>query len=126
MPKREARTVILVDDDSLVLTALSRLLRGAGFKVMAFEYPAHVLLSLLPEHNTCLILDIYMPEMNGPQLWQELRHRGFSVPTIVLTGHRDDETKASSEQMGAVAVLYKPVEEKELFEAVELALAQSL
>ena len=113
--------VILVDDDSLVRTALTRLLRGAGYNVTAFERPSDVLLTPLPASNTCLLLDIYMPEMTGAALWQELRNRGFEIPTILITGHRDQQARLYGEQVGAMAVLYKPVEEKELFEAIERA-----
>lgn len=118
----ESPTIILVDDDSLVRTALGRLLRTAGYNVVAFEHPASVLAASLPKTDTCLVLDIYMPEMSGIDLWKELRTRDFVVPTILITGQRDDETKRYSEQVGAVAVLYKPIEEKELFEAIERAL----
>ena len=118
-------TVILVDDDSLVRTALGRLLRSAGFKVTAFDRPSDVLLSLLPKRNACLVLDIYMPEMTGIQLWQELRARGLDIPTILITGQRDTHTEQYGKQISAVAILYKPIEEKELFEAIERALAGS-
>jgi FixJ family two-component response regulator len=59
--------------------------------------------------------------MTGVALWQELRNRGFEVPTVLITGHRDQHTRLYGEQIGAV-ILYKPVEEKELFEAIERAL----
>jgi FixJ family two-component response regulator len=117
-------SVILVDDDSLVRTALSRLLRGLGLRVTAFEHPSDVLLSVLPKLNTCLILDIYMPEMSGVQLWGELKAQGFQVPTILITGKRDEQAMVAGEQVGATAVLYKPIEEKELFEAIERALVK--
>jgi FixJ family two-component response regulator len=113
-----------VDDDSLVRTALSRLLRGFGLRVTAFEHPSDVLLSVLPNLNTCLILDIYMPEMSGVQLWGELKTQGFQVPTILITGKRDEQAMVAGEQVGATAVLYKPIEEKELFEAIERALVK--
>jgi FixJ family two-component response regulator len=123
--KAAVRNVVLVDDDSLERTALARLLRGAGYNVTAFERPSDVLVSVLPDKNSCLVLDIYMPEMNGIGLWRELRSRGFAVPTILITGHLGQQTKMYGEEIGAVAVLYKPVEEKELFEAIEKALAPS-
>jgi two-component system, LuxR family, response regulator FixJ len=119
---RPSRNVILVDDDSLERTALARLLRGTGYNVTAFERPADVLLTLLPTENTCLVLDIYMPEMTGVSLWKELRNGGFEVPTILITGHRDQQTTTYGEQVNAVAILYKPIEEKDLFEAIERAL----
>lgn len=121
--KLRPRNVILVDDDSLVRTALGRLLRGAGYNVTSFERASDVLVSVLPTIDTCLILDIYMPEMSGISLWQELRNRGFTVPTILITGHNDRQTRAYGQQIGAVAVLYKPVEEEELFAVIDRALS---
>jgi two-component system, LuxR family, response regulator FixJ len=113
--------VVLVDDDALVRTALGRLLRGAGFNVTAYENPSDVLLNPPPRDNTCLILDIYMPEMSGVQLWRELQARGIEIPTILITGQRDAQAELFGEQIHAVAVLYKPVEEKELFETLKRA-----
>jgi FixJ family two-component response regulator len=117
--------VILVDDDSLERTALARLLRGAGYSVTAFERPSDVLSSLLPRKNSCLVLDIYMPEMSGVSLWSELRKGGFEVPTILITGHRDQRTAICGEQVDAIAILYKPIEENDLFEAIERALGRA-
>ena len=119
------RNVILVDDDSLERTALARLLRGAGYNVTSFERPSHVLMSLLPRRHTCLVLDIYMPEMTGVSLWKELRNEGFEVPTILITGHRDQRTAIYGREVNAVAILYKPIEEKDLFEAIERALGSA-
>ena len=114
--------IILVDDDTLVRTALSRLLRGVGLKVTAFERPSDVLSSLLPKTNACLLLDIYMPEMSGVQLWRELRARGVEIPTILITGQRDARAEHYANEISAIAVLYKPVEELELLQAIECAL----
>jgi FixJ family two-component response regulator len=63
-----------------------------------------------------------MPEMSGVRLWKELQDDGFEVPTILITGHRDRQTAIYGEQVKAVAVLYKPIEEKDLFKAIERAL----
>lgn len=115
--------VIVVDDDSMVRLALTRLLRGAGFEVIAFERPADVLVAELPAGEVCMVLDIFMPEMSGIELRKELRNRGVELPTILITGERDERVPRWGEQIGAVAVLYKPIEEKELFDAIDAALA---
>lgn len=119
---RALPNVVLVDDDPLERTALARLLRGAEYNVIAFEYPSDVLATLLPRKNTCLILDIYMPEMTGITLWTELRNEGYEVPTILITAHRGQQTILYGEQVNAVAILYKPIEERDLFRAIERAL----
>lgn len=120
-----SRDVILVDDDALARAALGRLLRGAGYNVVAFERPSDALLNPLPATNACLILDIYMPEMSGIALWEVLRKRGFTVPTVLITGRHDERTRLYGQQISAVAILYKPIEEKDLFEAVEQALGRN-
>ncbi len=121
--RRTVRNVILVDDDTLERAALSRLLRAGGYVVTAFERPNDVLLSLLPVSNVCLLLDVYMPVMSGVSLWRELRSRGYQAPTILITGRRDLQTNIYCSQVEAVATLYKPIEEEELFEAIEKALS---
>jgi FixJ family two-component response regulator len=119
-------TIILVDDDFHVRQALGRLLREGGLNVTSFERPSEVLQSRLPMTNTVLILDIYMPEMTGVALWKELQRSGYSVPTILITGQRDGRAARYGEEIGAVAVLFKPVEEKDLLEAIARALARPI
>ncbi len=82
-------------------------------------------MSLLPTEHACLVLDIYMPEMTGVSLWKELQNEGFELPTILITGHRDQETTIHGKKVNAVAILYKPIEEKDLFAAIERALASA-
>jgi FixJ family two-component response regulator len=120
---RKRANVVAVDDDSMVRLALTRLLRGAGFEVIGFDRPSEVLAADLPSDDVCLVLDIFMPEMSGIELWHELRNRGVEMPTILVTGERDDRITRWGEEIGAVAVLYKPIEEQELFDAITTALA---
>lgn len=91
--------------------------------VTLFEHPSDVLSALLPKKDVCLVLDIYMPEMGGVQLWQALRARGIEIPTILITGQRNTQAEHCAKQVSAIAVLYKPVEEEQLFDAIERALA---
>ena len=58
-------TVLVVDDDACVLRAVGRLLRSAGFEARTFERPTLLLASALPSADACLLLDVYLPEMNG-------------------------------------------------------------
>ena len=64
----EAPTVVVVDDDPSVLRALSRLIRTAGFRVLAFDRPSALIASAIPKADTCLIVDLDLPEMNGSEL----------------------------------------------------------
>jgi FixJ family two-component response regulator len=115
-----------VDDDSMVRVALVRLLRGAGYSVVSFERPSDLLASALPRDSACLVLDIFMPEMNGIELWQELRARGVELPSILITGQRDERVRSWGEEIGAVTILFKPIEEQELLDAINRALAQPM
>ncbi|MBV8774774.1 MAG: response regulator, partial [Deltaproteobacteria bacterium] len=60
--------MLLIDDDASALSALARLIRSAGFKVQTFSHPQAMLSARLPTRNTCLVADIYLPEMNGIEL----------------------------------------------------------
>jgi two-component system response regulator FixJ len=117
-------TVILVEDDFHLRRALGRLLRVGGYSVTSFGLPSKALLSQFPTSNACLVLDIYMPEMTGVELWHALNARGCRLPTILITGHQDEQALLYGKQIGAVAVLFKPIEGRELFETIERALAQ--
>jgi FixJ family two-component response regulator len=119
---RNRANVVVVDDDSMVRLALTRLLRGAGFEVLGFERPSEVLAGELPTDDVCLVLDIFMPEMSGIELWHELRSRGSEMPAILISGERDERIPLWGEEIGAVAVLYKPIEEQALFDAISSAL----
>jgi CheY-like chemotaxis protein len=113
--------VVLVDDDFHVRQALARLLREHGLNVTSFERPSELLLSCLPASDVVLIADIYMPEMSGVALCQELHARGINIPAILITAHRDERALLYGKQIQAAAVLFKPIEEKELLEAIEQA-----
>src|SRR5271157_2574326 len=126
LAKSRSRVIVLVDDDSLLRRALGRLLREHRLRVISFARPSEVLLSRLPATNAILILDIYMPEMNGVALFQELKASGFNGPVILITGRRDVQAATYAKQIEAVAVLYKPIEEKDLLEAIGLAVGGSI
>lgn len=129
--RRAARTaadnkptvVLLVDDDPSFLPAMARLLRSAGFKVSTFDRASAVLASDIPRANACMVVDVHMPEMNGIELCEQLAESGRGLPTIMITGRNDAETRRLVEQAHPVALLLKPVEEKVLLEAIDRALA---
>jgi two-component system, LuxR family, response regulator FixJ len=126
LAKPDPATVILVDDDFLLRQALCRLLREDGLNVISFARPSEVLSTRLPKTNAVLILDIHLPEMTGVALYKKLVARNIRIPTILITGHRDEMANMYNEGIGAVAVLFKPIEEKELLEAIGRALERSV
>jgi len=117
-----APTVYLVDDDTSVLRGLGRLLAAAGMKVAAFDSPREFLRAFDPAAPGCLVLDVAMPELSGPDLQQALAARRSELPIVFLTGHGDIPTSVQAMKRGAADFLTKPVDGEMLLEAIHNAL----
>ncbi|HTZ73432.1 MAG TPA: response regulator [Candidatus Aquilonibacter sp.] len=118
----EHHLVSIVDDDESVRESLPDLLREFGFSSRAFSSAEAFLSSGCVDESSCLILDIAMPGMSGPELQRELARRGEAVPIIFITGHRDDGVRARLLKEGAAGFLLKPFSDSELLAAVRTAL----
>ena len=116
-------TVLVVDDHPSGLRSLKRLISVSGFVVQAFDRPSALLSSETPRCNACMVVDIDMPEMNGIEMCEALKSSGRSLPAILITGRTDDRTRLLAEESDAVAVLFKPFDEKPLLDAIARALA---
>lgn len=112
----------IVDDDESVRESLPDLLRELGYEAKAFASAKEFLDSGYLGVAACLILDITMPGMSGPELHLDLIRRGEKVPVIFITAHGDKSVRAALRQRGAVEVLLKPYSEDELRAALSLAL----
>ncbi|MEJ0085272.1 MAG: response regulator [Pseudomonadota bacterium] len=116
--------VAIVDDDESVRESLPDLLRGLGFAAKAFA-SADAFLSFTEMSRTqCLLLDICMPGMSGPELQLELAARGVRLPIIFITAQADVSVRERLMQQGASACLFKPFSELELRTAIDAALRQ--
>jgi FixJ family two-component response regulator len=115
--------VAVVDDDESVRESLPDLLREFGFAVRAFSSAEEFLASDCVEQSNCLILDIAMPGMTGPELQHELSVRRHEIPIIFITAQRDETVRARVLERGAVECLFKPFSETALHDAVNAALA---
>ena len=120
-----AATVVVVDDDQALLHALSRLIEAAGFRVLSFDRPSALLASAIPRANACMVVDIDLPEMNGSELCSALAASGRGLPAILITGRNDQATQRLIEEAHAVAALFKPFDERPLFDAIARALTLS-
>jgi FixJ family two-component response regulator len=115
--------VAVVDDDVSIRESLQSLIRSAGFNVQVFDSAEQFLSSPHLRQTTCLVADVRMPGMNGPELHQCLLAKGYKVPVIFITAHAsDEETRERALSDGAVAYLIKPFEEAELLDAVHKGL----
>jgi FixJ family two-component response regulator len=118
--------VHIVDDDASFRTSTGRLLRACGYVVETYD-SAEQLLKRLPNGAApgCILLDIKMPGMRGPELQDRLKTRGLSLPIIFLTGQADIPTTVQVIKAGAEDVLTKPVAKDTLLQAIERALART-
>ena len=115
--------VAVVDDDVSVRESLQSLVRSAGFKVQVFDSAEQFLRSPHLCQTSCLVADVCMPGMSGPELHQYLLAKSYRVPIIFITAHASDqEARERAFSDGAVAYLIKPFEEAELLDAVQRAL----
>jgi len=121
MPERPL--VCVVDDDESVRESLPDLLREFGFAVEAFSSAKDFLASDYLARTNCLILDVAMPEMSGPDLQLELRRIGQDIPIVFITAHVDDKVRPRVLAQGAVDCLFKPFSQTALFDALTAALA---
>jgi FixJ family two-component response regulator len=115
--------VSVVDDSESVRESLPDLLEQAGFAVQAFASAEVFLESAAPDDTSCLILDVGLPGMSGPDLMQELVRRGKAIPIVFITAHGDQSLRPRLLSQGAVACLFKPFSDTAVLDAVETALA---
>ncbi|TPG07272.1 response regulator [Rhodanobacter glycinis] len=114
--------VSVVDDDESVRESLPDLLKEFGFAVQAFSSAKEFLASGDVDSTRCLILDIAMPGMSGPDLQRELVQRGQPIPIIFITAHGDVTDRPRLIRLGAVECLFKPFSEAALLKALNAAL----
>src|ERR1700690_4642936 len=116
------RLVTVVDDDESVRESLPDLVREFGFAVRAFSSPEEFLASDCVGQTSCLILDIAMPGMSGPDLQRELQLRGQEIPIIFITASTDKTVRQQLLEQGAVECLFKPFSDTALLDALHAAL----
>jgi FixJ family two-component response regulator len=112
----------VVDDDASIRESLPELIKEFGFEARAFSSAEEFLSSDSVTETSCLILDVSMPGMSGPELHQELKRRGEEIPVIFITGQKDDAIRARAFQQGAAGFLLKPFSEAALLAAIKTAL----
>jgi FixJ family two-component response regulator len=117
--------VHVVDDDDSFRTAMERRLKLAGYEVATYN-SAQQLLDRLPDQDEpgCILLDVRIPGLSGPELQGRLNELGSTLPIVFLTGHADTPTTVRTIKAGAEDFLTKPVESEQLLRTIERALAR--
>ena len=117
--------VHIVDDDASFRTAMERRLKHAGYEVATYASAEH-LLDRSPSESMpgCILLDVRIPGLSGPELQERLSELGSTLPIIFLTGYPDVRTTVRTIKAGAEDFLTKPVSSDKLLQAVERAIAR--
>ncbi len=118
-------TVYVVDDDPSVRKALRRLMRSAGFEVLAFDSAEDFLEFSRCGAPGCVVVDVQMPGMNGLDLQDQLTDAGSKLPLVFITAYEDDHVRARAMNAGATEFLQKPFDDKALLNAIHSALRQT-
>jgi FixJ family two-component response regulator len=117
--------VSVVDDDESVRESLPDMLKEFGFAVQVFSSAEEFLASDYVEQTRCLILDVAMPGMSGPDLKRELGLRRREIPIVFITALADETVRPRLLEQGAVECLFKPFSDTALLGAVNAALRES-
>jgi FixJ family two-component response regulator len=120
--KNKGLLISVVDDDESIRESLPDLLMLFGFRAQTFSSAEAFLASDRIGETTCLILDIAMPGMSGPDLQRELKVRQIEIPIIFMTAGRDDTVRPRLLKEGAVECLLKPFSDSDLLDALNTAL----
>jgi FixJ family two-component response regulator len=114
--------VSVVDDDESVRESLPDLLREFGFAAEVFSSAEAFLASDVVGDTRCLLLDVAMAGMSGPELQQELLRRRQKIPIVFITARGDDSVRPRLLAAGAIECLFKPFSETALLDALNAAL----
>ena len=120
----EEATVYIIDDEAEVRESLARLLASAGYRATECASAGEYLLCPPVAGAACILLDVDMPGVTGPELHELLRRRGTSVPIIYLTGRSSISIGVQAMKQGALDFLEKPVDESALLAAIDSALEE--
>lgn len=117
--------IAIVDDDASVRAALHALLRSLGFSNVTFASALDFLGSRHLPRTACVIADVNMPGMTGPELNRRLVELGMAIPVILITAYPDDAVREDALRAGVVGYLSKPFDDDDLLARLHAALARA-
>jgi FixJ family two-component response regulator len=110
--------VYIVDDDDAVRGGFARLIRSAGLEARPYESAEQFLDEVVDAPRACVLLDITLPRLTGPQVQERLNARGIGLPVITVSARDDLETRSWARDLGAKLFLRKPVDDQALLDAI--------
>ncbi|HET7912122.1 MAG TPA: response regulator, partial [Pseudolabrys sp.] len=121
---RSSAAIHIVDDDASFRSAMGELLSACGYRVSLYETAKELLESSLDSVPACILLDVQMAGLSGPQLQEKLSSLGCRLPIVFISGHGDIPITVRTIKAGAVDFRTQPVTKEKLLETVERALTQ--
>jgi FixJ family two-component response regulator len=118
---KERLLISVVDDDQSLRESLPELLNELGFSARTFPSAEEFLVSDAALRSSCLLLDVGMPVMSGPELFRELRRRDVRIPVVFITARRDEVARSQWLDDGAAECLFKPFDDTALLQALNKA-----
>lgn len=118
----EPTLISIVDDDRLARDGIRELIESLGYNAVAFASAEHFLQSGVIAHTTCMIVDLQMPGLNGLELQEALRAKGYHTPVIVITAFPNETRRKRALDGGAVGFLSKPFDEASLIRCLTAAI----
>jgi FixJ family two-component response regulator len=115
--------IAIVDDEDSVRKSIVRVLRAAGFAAHGFDSGDAFLKSWHFDRPDCLILDLQMPDVSGTEVQRALNLAGAHFPVIIITAHDAPSMRTECMRLGAAAYLCKPLDIRQLIDAVTVAIA---
>ncbi|MCY1235001.1 Transcriptional regulatory protein FixJ [compost metagenome] len=117
--------MFIVDDDEAMRDSLTWLLEGNGYQVRSFTSAEQFLAAYDASQVSCLILDVRMPGMSGPELQERMIAENINIPIVFITGHGDVPMAVTTMKRGAIDFIEKPFDESELRALVERMLQKA-
>ena len=118
-------SVVVIDDDADVRTAIQGLLRSVGLRSQVYPGPNEFLADGRPEGTSCMVLDVRLKEMSGLDFQRSLAEMGVRIPIIIITGHGDIPMTVRAMKAGAIEFLMKPFSDELLLSAIRQAIERS-
>ena len=118
---KERLLISVVDDDQSIRESLPELLNELGFAARTFSSAEEFLVSDAASRSSCVLLDVGMPVMTGPELFRELRRREVRIPVVFITARRDEVARSQLLDDGAAECLFKPFDDRALSQALNKA-----
>ena len=115
-------TISIVDDDPAALSSVGALLAACDYKVREFSSAEEFLAADIDADQGCLLCDVRLTGMSGLELLKKLKLEGIDLPVVLISGYADSEMVAEALEIGAVAVLEKPIDSYELTVQIQSAI----